>query len=162
MLPIESDIFIPKHYNEKLRRDTYKLDQSKLDPNECHLFFPVQATEEYLVVNALEHITFHPSHKEMNDKFNLKLVKCEDLDLWHCSFPLEFKDVCRRAGELFGMVMKEQSRLLMTKELAIEFPRQSNLLIFDAPRHKRTEKQIWDECEDLRLFGLFIDKQEID
>lgn len=164
---IDASIFEYKNFDKKNNRDFYKLNTSKLPNNECHMFYPAQECEEFLIANALEFITFNPANKEMNDKFNVGIVKCGSIILLWCRFPREFKDVCERAAKLFHMTMKTMPRAMIAldnkekKETALELPEQDNVLCFQGERCNNPAK-ISIECDDIAWVGNCLEKLGID
>lgn len=167
-------IFEYKCHDKKRGNDVYKLNGLKISEYECHMFFPIQPREELLIATALEHITFNPANKTMNDKFNIAAVKCGDIELFWCSFPKEFKDVCGRAAKVFGMTMKIMPRVVVSGTFsgipktrnsaigtAIEFPRQENILCFEGKRCNDPMK-IAKECEDIICVSNILEKLSVD
>lgn len=157
-------IFYLKESNKD--KDDYRLDESRLSKDECHMFFPVQPCEELLIVTALEFMTFNPSNKKMNKKFNINPIKIGNLELMWCSFPKEFKEVCERAGQVFEMTMQIMSRKMISmtpgsKQCGVEFPRADNLLIFQGKRCSNPEK-IAKECSAVVKAANSLDELGID
>lgn len=144
----------------------YKLNDLKLSNDECHMFFPVAEPQELLIATALEYMTFNPANKKMNDKFNLVPVKCGDIELFWCCFPKEFKDVCERAGKLFGMTMKIMPRMYVgggidRKETTIEIPKKDNILSFQI-KDRMDRNKISAECDDITWLGNCLEKLGVD
>lgn len=106
---IPPNFFEYKEFQKEKNLRVYELNVKKLPSQDCHMFFPVKENLELLVTTQLEFITFHPT-TPLNEKFNLKIVCCDSIELYWCSFPIEFKDVCKRAGERYEMVVSQKSR----------------------------------------------------
>lgn len=164
--PMKDPIFEYKYHDRDSGNDVYKLNTSMLSENECHMFFSVQPCEELLIATALEFLTFHPANKKMNDKFNINPVKCGDIELFWCSFPKEFKDVCERAAKVFGMTIKIMPRFMVAggttiKGTALEFPSKENILCFQGKRC-HDPKKISKECDNIVWVGNSLEKLGID
>lgn len=130
------------------------------------MFFPILPCEELLIATSLEYMTFNPYNKEMNDKYNFNFIKCGNILLYWCSFPKEFKDVCERAGKVFGMTMEIMSRTIAlggkdSNTTVLEFPKHENILCFKGKRSRDQEK-ISKECEDIGKIGNCLEKLGID
>src|SRR5687768_11919436 len=143
--------FFEVTYNDKFKKDVYKLNPEKLSKNECHMFFPINPCEELLIATLLEFMTFNPLNKEMNDKYNFNIVTCDQISLFWVSIPIEFKDVCERAGKIFGMTMKIMSRLMVSgaagqMETIVDFPKHEKILNFEGPRCNN-ESEIEARCK---------------
>lgn len=80
--PTDLSFFEYKYHDRGKGYDVYKLNASRLSEDECHMFFPVQVSEELRIATALEYITFNPANKKMNDKFNINPVKCGDIEVF--------------------------------------------------------------------------------
>ncbi len=159
-------IFQYRYHDEKKGMDVYRLDDSKLCNDRCHMFFPVDPCEELLIATALEYMTFHPKNQKMNKKFDIVPVKCAGIELLWCNFPKEFKDTCQNAGNVFGMTMKIMPRVMVagsltTQGTAIEFPAKDNILSFYGKRCDDPE-QIVKEHENIIWVGNRFERQGVE
>lgn len=159
-------LFEFKYHDQEKKFDVYRLNDSKLSEDECHIFFPVQPCEELVIVTAMEFITFHPLHPIMNDKFNISPVNCGNIALLWCRFPKEFIDVCDRASKVYGMTMKIIPRVIAMRGesgngTALEFPKKSNILSFQGARCYDPNK-ITQECKDITFSGNILESVQID
>lgn len=132
----------------------HSLDVKLLSENECHLFFPLQPCEEYLVATALEFYTFPPL-TPMNEKFNIDPIVIGEIGLQWCRFPKEFMDVCQRAGKAFNMQMKNKSVSMVMRSTRLDFPTAPNILWFECDRSYNQElidRQITDVRETAKAW----------
>jgi len=103
--PVSKPTFFEKKvtaYDKTQRITIYRLNVEKLSKDECHMFWDFSSLNARLIATALEFITFHP-HTKLNEKFNITPIPCDDSLLFLCSFPKEYKEICRRAAKTFGM-----------------------------------------------------------
>ena len=178
-----------RHYDQEMKNKVYRLNVEKICQKDFHLFFPIKPCEELLISTALEFLTFHPLDKKMNEKFNIGIVKCEKIELFWCSFPKEFKEVCEKVSKTFEMTMKNMSRAMIygskndilkflknpkeesigLKESAIEndpgttieFPSAENILCFQGNRCDNPDL-ILKQCDDITRLGNSIHNLGID
>jgi hypothetical protein len=150
-----------KNYDSVKGYDVYKLNETKLSNDECHMFFPVYPCEELIVSTALEFLTFHPK-TSLNQKFNINPVKCGGIELFWCSFPKEFKDVCQKIGIVYELTMKHFPRVMVDSSgTALEMPKSNNLLVFEGKRCNNPET-ISKECDNVIWVGNKLEKLGID
>ena len=112
----------------------YKMDSSKLSSDKCHMFFPVILSEEILISAFLEHMNFHPKDEKMRHKFNVVMIKWDEVPLFWCTFPKEYRDTCGKAGKVFDMTMKNSARIFHFNKTSLEFPADDKLICFQGKR----------------------------
>ncbi len=140
-----SGVFQFEQYDEKGKREVYQLDHSKLAKKECHMFFPIKFFEEALIATSLEYVHFHPANANLNEKFNMYPVRCGTMQLFHCSFPREFKETCQNTAKIFGMTMNTKSKTIQAfdgidRQTIIHFPQADNVLYFEGNRSDDLDK----------------------
>jgi|GEM_PF-5039673 len=156
-----------EHHAKRKGFDVYKLNTLMLSDDECHMFFPIIPCEELLIATGLEFTTFHPANKKINDKFKIDPVQCGDIQLFWCSFPKEFKDVCERIAKVFGMTMKIMPREIAAgdsktdKGTLLQFPMKENILYFQGNRCNNPNK-IEQEMENIIWIGNSLEKLKVD
>lgn len=82
------------------------------------IYIYFKAGKELLITTVLEFLTFHPLDQKMTDKFTLKVIEIENESVFWCSFPKEFKQVCKNVAETFEMKMNVYQG--MTIQLDVE------------------------------------------
>lgn len=138
----------------------YTINPNKLSDDECHLFFTTQACEELMIVTILENFFFHHSTK-LNEKFNINPVVCGDIELFWCSFPKEFKEICETMGRIFELTMKNNSRVYVdSRGTILQVPEVKQIFSFSGEhrdfRKPEVQKMFDTVCENAVKFGNYM------
>jgi len=164
MAAVVSSNIVKENHSGKAR--IFEIDPSALSPKYCHIIFPINNElllhEEWLIITALEYISFHPDSPAQAN-YHFSLIDCDEIQLGVCSVPAEFRELCRRAGELFGMKMKHESRsyLAPSYELSVMIPKGDHILMFSGLRCENKAELEKREI-DIKQMGDWLQKQSLD
>lgn len=145
--------FEEKGYSIDGKHSTYRVNENTLSSDECHMYYPIECSEEMAIATGVEFFAFHPSKKALNEKFKMCVVDVGGISLFHCSFPKTAKDLCVRIGKMYNMTLTNESRTMLGcekgKAIEVLFPKAEHILHFQG-RRSNDPKFIRDECELLR------------
>lgn len=126
------------------------------------MFFPIPPCQELIIATGMEFISFHPSDKLANQKYELVPVLCGGISLFWCSFPKEFKDVCERMGKVYNMTLKVMPRFMLMEGTGLQFPSDENLLCFQTEKRCYDHAKIEEELENIMWLGNSFESLSID
>lgn len=85
----------------------YKLNTRLLPEKQCHVFFRSSECEELLVLQFLEHNSFKPN-TPLNEHYHIQFIQLDSTNICWCSFPINFKDTCKKMAKVFGFEFEEK------------------------------------------------------
>lgn len=121
----------PSQLGERvLLSNSYTLDPQEISQDECHMFVYSDSVE-FLIASQLEQFTFSPRDPNINKKFRFAVIPNLGNLCW-ASFPIQFKEACKKTGELFHLEMCTASVKLENASLntTVSFPKSDNILWF--------------------------------
>ena len=169
---IDPPFFTYTSYHEGLNAKKYVLNPKMLSSEKCHIFFDALGNDylsvEEVIAKTLKLFTFHSSTPKSKE-FERTYITVNGYPMWWCSFPMEYKDVCKRIGDTFKMTIKptaqlvialKESRDLLDSGVRIVIPPADHIISFSGMRPippsilRERSKWIEDRANDHHRLGL--------